>query len=148
MDVIGLIATALATGAAAVIEPTTESIVKDAYDGLKALIKRKWAHIGIDALERKPDSKTQLGAVSETLAEAGAGRDLEVVQQARMVIDLVREHAAAAAGKAGIRIADLDAYANVTIENLIAAGDVSIEKVTARTGDIILSGIGANPQKR
>lgn len=148
MDVIGLIATAIATGAAAVVEPTTESIVKDAYDGLKTLIKRKWAHIGFDALERKPDSRPQLDAVKETLADAGAGRDLEVVQQARHVIDVVREHAAHAAAKAGIRIADLDAYANVTIEDLNAGGDVDIERVTARTGDITVSGIRTHPQKR
>ncbi|HJU40862.1 MAG TPA: hypothetical protein VJ724_14925 [Tahibacter sp.] len=148
MDVIGLIATAIASGAAAAVEPTTANIVKDAYAALKALIRHKWAHVSLEALERKPDSKAQRDAVEESLKEADAGRELEVVRQAKVVIEAVREHAAQAAAKAGIRIADLDAYASVRIENLFAGGNIEIESVVARTGDIVISGVGANPPKR
>ena len=64
MEPISLILAALVAGVTAAAKDTAGKAVKDAYEGLKSLIKKKFADKGkaddsdiIDKHERKPDSK-------------------------------------------------------------------------------------------
>ena len=57
MDPITIILTALVVGAAAGLKPTAEKAVKDAYAGIKSLIKRKYGQVKVDILESDPASK-------------------------------------------------------------------------------------------
>ena len=148
MDAIGLILAAIIAGATAAVEPTTTDLVKEAYSGLKALIKRKWNHVAVEALEHDPTSKAQRTAVEETLQKSGAGTDLEVLEKAKEVVAIVREYAPAAVAHAGVDISELEAYGNVTIEDLVGS-TVRLHKIRSQTGDIAISGVGAiNPSKR
>ncbi len=45
MEPISLILAALAAGAVAAAKDTAGTAVKDAYESLKALIKKKWEHL-------------------------------------------------------------------------------------------------------
>ena len=45
MDFINIIVSALASGAAAGLKPTAEKIVKEAYSGLKGMIKKKYNNV-------------------------------------------------------------------------------------------------------
>lgn len=84
MDPITLIVTALTAGATAALQGTAEQAVKDAYSGLKALIKRKFAGKpvaeSVDRHESAPD------VLKEQLKDAGAGDDEEIIRAAQTVL--------------------------------------------------------------
>ena len=69
MDPITIIVSALAAGAAAGLKPKAEQAVKDAYNGLKALILHKYGKLSVDALEQKPESKAKRSSVAEDLSD-------------------------------------------------------------------------------
>ena len=104
MDPVTIIVSALVAGAAAGLQPTAEQAIRDAYDGIKALIKRKYASVSLAPLERKPESEAQQAAVKETLADEGAGGDQELLEQAEKVLAAVEQHAPETARAVGIDV--------------------------------------------
>jgi hypothetical protein len=72
-----------------------------------------------------------------------------VLKQAQQVLAAVKEHDPAAAESAGITIEDLDAGANVNIENLVAQGAITARRIKAKK-DINIRGAraGKNPTRR
>src|SRR5262249_16713222 len=66
------IVTALVAGAVAGLKPTVSQAVKDSYEGLKALIIRKYSHVSIDQLEAEPTSKARRAVVEEDLQKTEA----------------------------------------------------------------------------
>lgn len=101
MDPITLIVTALAAGAAMGTKDVASSAVKDAYAGLRALVKKR--------LGGRPDGELVLARHQEgpdtwraplmaELDQAGAGRDASLVAAAEALMRLV-DQAGARAGK-------------------------------------------------
>lgn len=95
MDPITIIVTALIAGVAAGTTSVAEQTVKDAYAGLKDLIRRRFGDRGdlalaVDQVERKPDSSARQEVLKEELASAGAGQDAEVLQAAKDLLALVQ----------------------------------------------------------
>ena len=83
MDPISLILAALVAGAA----KTADSVDQDVYNGLKALIKRKFESQGksdsamiLDKYEQKPEKTKAL--LEDELTEIGADKDEEIVKLA------------------------------------------------------------------
>jgi hypothetical protein len=74
-----------------------KSSVKDAYAGLKAIIRRKWGDASpvakaVDALEASPKSKGQAAVLAEHVAAVNATADAAVMQAlARLVDELKKE---------------------------------------------------------
>ena len=133
MEPISLLLTAIVSGAAAALEPTTKQAVKDAYEGLKTLIKRKWGDIGLN----KPD-----------LEKAKVAQDAEVLAKAQELVKAVEAHAPQAAQAAGISLAQLKAAGSVNIKDLIAEGAISVTGVAADK-DINVEGLrSGNPTGR
>jgi hypothetical protein len=100
MDPITLIVTALAAGAALGVKDTASAMVKDAYAGLKALVKKRLgdgpgAELVLAKHEQAPEN-WQAPLMAE-LAETGADRDRELIAAAQALLDLVSE--AGGAGK-------------------------------------------------
>lgn len=123
MEPATIIVTALALGAAAGIKSVAEKTVTDAYQGLKNLIKNKYPNVGLDRLEKKPDSTTQQAAVAEEIADAGADKDAEILQKAEVVLETAK---------------------NLPVENIAAIG-VDLEKIKAaslKLKDIMATGTG------
>lgn len=86
MEPISLILAALAAGATGAAKDTAGTAVKDAYESLKALIKKKFAEKGktddsdiVDKHEKKPDSEGVKTLLKEELLEAKIDRDAEVI---------------------------------------------------------------------
>ena len=101
MDPVTLITSALLGGASAGLKDTATQSVKDAYAGLKALIKQRFhgrneAEVALAQHEAKPE--VWAPALREELAQAGADRDEEILEASRHLLALL-DPAGSAAGK-------------------------------------------------
>lgn len=106
MDPISLIIAALAAGAAAGVKDTASQAVKDAYAGLKALLRSRFAgnrqaEAALGKVERQPESGQAL--LAEHLRAAGADGDRELISAARALLEQA-DPAGARAGKYNVRI--------------------------------------------
>jgi hypothetical protein len=74
-----------------------KSGVKDAYEGLKAVIRRKWGEAApiskaISALEEDPHSEAQAAVLEEKVAIVKATADAEVVRALHKLIEQMKTH--------------------------------------------------------
>src|SRR5437868_226291 len=98
MEPISAVALSLALGAGAIAgKEVVSALVKDAYAAFKDLIKRRYPKVSVDQLEESPASKSRRAVVEEDLTAANAGQDAELVAAARTLIELIQQHAPAAA---------------------------------------------------
>ncbi len=89
MEPISLIITALSAGAIAAAKDTAGTAVKDAYQGLKTLIKKKFesepkAQMVLE--EHETDPETYEAPLKKKLAEAGADKDAEIIKLAQELL--------------------------------------------------------------
>lgn len=106
-----------------------KSSVKDAYEGLKTVIRRKWGNASpmataVNALEADPSSKAQAAVLAEKVEAIKAAEDPEVMKALAALVAELKE--ARVGGKA---IADI----SVTISGGVVQGVVGAEKVTVGT---------------
>jgi hypothetical protein len=123
MDPITLIVTALAAGAAIGMRDTASSAVKDAYTGLKALVRKRLGgrpdgELVLDRHEQAPE--TWRAPLIAELDQAGAGNDSALVTAAEALMRLVDEAGARAGkytvdvrGATGVQIGDRNTQHNV-----------------------------------
>ena len=88
--IVAALSAGVATGAGKVVE----SAVVDAYQGLKAALRRKFGDDSgvveaVDKLEQKPDSETRKALLQEEVEAAGVDRDPEVRKAAQDLLDRV-----------------------------------------------------------
>lgn len=89
------ITTAIVAVLPALASDMVKSSIKDAYDGLKAVIRRKWGDTApvtkaISALEDDPKSKAQAGVLEEKVKEVKAAEDVEVLQALHRLIEQMK----------------------------------------------------------
>ena len=123
MDPVTLILTALAAGAALGVKDTASAAVKDAYEGLKALVKKRFAgrrdgELVLARYEEVPD--TWRGPLTAELTAVGAAADEDLVKAAQALMQLV-DAAGSAAGKYSVSAADHSAAAGGDM-NITASG--------------------------
>jgi hypothetical protein len=128
MDPLSLILAALAAGAAAALKDAAAQTVKDAYAGLKSLIKRKvasrpLAQDVIDQHEQAPEVWEK--PLQDELKKAGVAEDEEVVRAAQRLLALI-DPAGAQAGKYNV---------TVTGGKGIVVGDHAHVEMTFEDGD-------------
>src|SRR5258707_13687682 len=75
----------------ALASDVVKSGVKDAYEGLKAVIRRKWGEAApiskaIAAIEEDPKSKAQAAVLEEKVVAVKAAEDAEVAQALRQLL--------------------------------------------------------------
>lgn len=123
MDPITLIVTALAAGAALGVSDTASSAVKDAYAGLKALVKKQFrgkADAELVLAKHEQASETWRAPLVAELGEAGADRDTELLAAAQALMGLI-DAAGTQAGKytvdlrgaQGVQVGDRNRQDNV-----------------------------------
>ena len=114
MDPITLIVTALVAGAALGAQDTVSAMVKDAYAGLKALVKKRLgggpgAELVLAEHERAPE--TWQAPLMAELAKAGADGDRDLIAAAQALLDLLGE----ADGRTGKYVVDVRGAQGVQI---------------------------------
>lgn len=97
MDPITLIVTALAAGAAAAAKDVGGDAVKSAFNGLKALIAKRFGgkanvESAIASVEQKPDSDNRKGVLKEELEAAGVDKDEEVLKLVQSFLALLEKN--------------------------------------------------------
>jgi hypothetical protein len=136
------ILTALVAGAVAGLKPTVSQVVKDGYQGLKALIKRKYSTVSIDQLEADPASKARRAVVEEDLQKTEAEKDPEVLQQVKALLDAIQSQPPEVVSAIGVDLQDITG-ASLRIEDVMATGTgVKAENVKT-SGDITIRGVRA-----
>ena len=86
----------IATAILAALAKLAEPAIKDAYDGLKAIIKRKCgAHHDVvqamENIEKKPDSSGRRETLKEELAGSGAATDAEILAAAHALMERLKK---------------------------------------------------------
>ena len=123
MDPITLIVTALAAGAALGAQDTVSAMVKDAYAGLKALVRKRLgggpgAELVLAKHEQAPE--TWQAPLMAELAETGADGDRDLIAAAQALLDLIGEaegrtgkYTVDVRGAQGVQIGDHNRQDNV-----------------------------------
>jgi hypothetical protein len=101
---------ALAAGAAAAAKDTAGAAIKDGYQGLKALIQRRFAgkpkaDLVLAEHEKEPD--TWAKPLEKALTEAEADKDEEIVRRAQGLLELLQR-----SGAGGIQVVGSGAAAS------------------------------------
>jgi hypothetical protein len=128
MDPISLIIAALAAGAIAGVKDTAGQAVSDAYAGLKALIRRRFAgnreaEVALDQSQRQPEADQP--QLAQHLQAAGAAGDEELIRAAQEVLKQ--------ADPAGARAGKYDVH--ITGGKGIVVGDAANVTMTFNDGD-------------
>lgn len=88
---------ALASGAAAGATEVGKQAIADAYNGLKAVIRRKWGEQSelaqaVSSLESNPDSAGRQTTLAEEVTAAAADEDAEVLAALRALEEKLAAH--------------------------------------------------------
>lgn len=144
MDPLSLIAGALISGATAALKSTAEQVVKDAYAGLKTLIKKKWAQVDVEVIERDPASPARQDLLKTSLQESAALSDRELLEQARRLLLQIEKHDPAAVAAGGLRIDEIHSLGNMSIDAILATpGGTHIGSIRA-DADMHLGTLGGS----
>jgi hypothetical protein len=105
---------------------TVKSTVKDAYEGLKAVICQRWGETApiakaITALEEDPQSKAQAAVLEEKVGAVKAAEDAEVAQALHRLVEEMKSH-----GVGGETVAKIQ----FNISGGVVQGVVGAENVT------------------
>lgn len=135
MDPALLIVSALALGASAGVKYVAESGLKDAYDALKELIRRKYPNVFMDRLEKMPTSEKQREAVEEDIQNSGANRDKDVIVAAQQLIEKINEISPELLPVFGVNLEAVRAT-SISIEDITSSGTGVQIKESEFKGDI------------
>ena len=108
-----------------------QSGVRDAYEGLKAVIRRKWGETApiskvITAIEEDPKSKAQAAVLEEKVGSVKATEDIEVARALHQQVAQMKTHAIGGEAVAGIQFT----MSGGTIQGVVASTNVQIGSMT------------------
>lgn len=112
-------ATALSTGVVAGLSEGAKLAVTDAYQGLKAVITRKYSTVDIDVVEARPQVPARQDVLAAELSEAGADDDHELDAAAQRLWLAIHQHVPQVADVVGVKL------------TRVRAGELEIGKITA-----------------
>lgn len=121
MDPSTAIVAALVAGVTASLKSTVEKAITESYTGIKEYIKSKYNGVDVAALEKKPDSKSRQETLKEELEDSAAGNDLELLNRAKELIELIERHSPESIGAIGVDLKNVKA-AFLTIRQVASTG--------------------------
>jgi hypothetical protein len=120
------ITTAILAAVSPALTDVAKSGIKDAYEALKAVIRRKWGDTApiskaISAIEEDPNSKAQAAVLEEKVGAVKATDDAEVAQALQQLVEQMKTH-----GVGGEAVAKMQ----INISGGVVQGVVGAENVT------------------
>ncbi|MDJ0579729.1 hypothetical protein [Crocosphaera sp.] len=118
MEPITTIVTVLALGAASGLQSVAGKAVNDSYEGLKAIIKRRYQNLNIQPkpIEENLNSEKGRENLIKYWSEVKADQKLEILEQAKILIDHIQTLSEAELEEIGIKLEDIKALKlNITI---------------------------------
>ncbi len=146
MDAATFIVAALVGGLSAGTTSVVEQAIKDAYNGLKALIVRNYSNlsVSVDYLEAAPDKDVRQASVAEDLRISKADANVEILEHAQVLMEAVKAHSAdLEQRKTAEFIIETFRGRNMDIEDVDVRGadpKFSIKDID-RTGDLTVKGV-------
>ncbi|MQY26603.1 hypothetical protein [Nocardia aurantia] len=137
-----IVATAIATGAAAGLKDTAKQAISDAYRVVRSLITGRYREVDLTPVEKKPESIAKRDSLAEDLSAAGADEDAELLAAAQKLIAAVRAHEADAAAAIGVDLARIEADA-LRISDVLSTGSGVRAVDTTVHGSIDISDVRA-----
>lgn len=147
MEPVTVIATAIALGASDGARETAKKAIGDAYVAVKGWITSKYGSVSgeVVGLEQEPEEELRRALLAKKLDQAGAGKDVELLKLARVLIAAVEDEASELPPTIGVAIrhasvggdievvsVSVDGGSGVIAEDVTAVGSVRIGGVWAR----------------
>ena len=90
------ITTAIVAALPVLASDMMKASIKDAYEGLKAVIRKKWGEASstakaVEALESNPSSKGQAAVLAENIAATNATADAELMHALAKLVDVLKK---------------------------------------------------------
>lgn len=140
MDPVTAIVSAIVAGATAALKPTTEQAIKDAYQGLKAIIVSKWKSLNLGGIEATPDSKGQKLVLEEELAKTNAKDDPDLIAAAQLLLTTIQQKDPGVLQKIGVKLEKINVKGDAHIRDIqgedrgVDINDSTFEKNLEITG--------------
>ena len=117
----------ITTAVVAVLPSLATGVVKDAYEGLKTVIKRKWGEASpitkaVKALEEDPSSKAQAAVLAEKVVAVKATEDPDVLQALHKLVEQMKAQSVGSGAVAGIQFA----MSGGTVQGVAGAGTATV----------------------
>ena len=127
------ITTAILALLPALASETLKSAVKDAYEGVKAVIRRKWGEASplakaVQDLEAKPQSQGRAETLKEEIAATKASEDPELMQQVSRLVEVLKTEGIGGQAVAGIKIH----ISGGTVQGVVGAQRVEVGAMSFR----------------
>lgn len=142
MDIASAVVAALANGFSSGLATVAKSGVKEAYEAIKMLLRRRYTDVDLKQLEKKPGSKNRRALLCEELESSGALDDDEFLEKVKDLIGVIRAEGTRGDRGIGVDLEEVKA-ASITIKDIVAgASGVRVRK-TETSGDISIQGVHA-----
>jgi hypothetical protein len=121
MEVLTVIAAALAFAGGEAAKTVVSESVKGAYHAVKEFLFRKYPQVDLTAVEKAPESKGQQLVLVENLTSSEAAADPDFSPLAKRLVDAVAAEMRKSGPVTGVQLDDFEA-ASLRIDDVIATG--------------------------
>ena len=142
MEVLTVIAAALAFAGGEAAKTVVAEGVKDAYRAVKGFLSGKYPQIDLTPVEKAPQSKPRQDYLIEDLTNSGAAADPDFTPLAKRLVDAVAAELRKAGPQTGVQLREFEA-ASLRINDVIASGAGVIAEKTKIAGHAEITGIRA-----
>jgi hypothetical protein len=142
MEVLTVIAAALAFAGGEAAKTVVAEGVKDAYRAVKGFLSGKYPQIDLTPVEKAPQSKPRQDVLIEDLTNSGAAADPDFSPLAKRLVDAVAVEMRKAGPRTGVQLDDFES-ASLRIDDVIASGTGVLIKKGRIEGHAEITGIRA-----
>jgi hypothetical protein len=121
MEVLTVIAAALAFAGGEAAKTVVSESVKDAYRTAKEFLSRKYPQVDLTPVETAPESKARQLVLVEDLTNSDAAADPDFSPLAKRLVDAVAAEVRKSGAVTGVQLDDFEA-ASLRIDDVIATG--------------------------
>jgi hypothetical protein len=121
MEVLTVIAAAVAFAGGEAAKAAIGEAVNDAYRALKNFLARRYPQVDLGPVEKAPESTPRQAVLAEDLTNSEAAADPEFALLAKRLVDAVAGEMGQGHGPGGVTLDDF-AAASLRIDDVIAAG--------------------------